>query len=200
MEVKTLAWTKAEHCPAALASHGVRGAPRIRPVNRRAARITPAYHTHAKEIDRALYAAGVPRPPAATGMGPAEQRIKSYGAILGLVWGHVGCASDDAHQLADLAGAEIARRTWRTSGAQTFLLSRAAQVSRVYRLWGLNAARARARASLAALGLVVGGQLRSGDPRLLQDVTLQRHQHPQALGYSLAAGPVIHSTPLHLRS
>eukprot|EP00635_Sarcinochrysidales_sp_CCMP3193_P015600 CAMPEP_0118915900 /NCGR_PEP_ID=MMETSP1166-20130328/16009_1 /TAXON_ID=1104430 /ORGANISM="Chrysoreinhardia sp, Strain CCMP3193" /LENGTH=133 /DNA_ID=CAMNT_0006855669 /DNA_START=251 /DNA_END=652 /DNA_ORIENTATION=- len=129
-------------------------------------------------------------------MGPAEQRLRSYDRIQPLVWGHLACGSDDVHKLADVAGGAIARWTWQAAGAQTLPLSRAAQVRRVDRLWGLTAARARARASLAALAYVAAGQIRSGDIRTLQDASLQRHQRATSLAYSLAAGPAVVSPPL----
>ena len=74
---------------------------------------------------------------------------------------------DATHKLAMLVGSGIAEWTWWDVGGQDFLASCAAQQRRVYREWGLSAARARARTTLATLALLIargrGCRRRSSD-------------------------------------
>ena len=133
--------------------------------------------------------------------GLMEQRFRSYGDLVTVVWGHVVNASDTTHKLAALVGSGIAERTWRDVGGQDFLPSQdfptscAAQQRRVYSEWGLSAARARARTTLATLALLAGGD-DGGVRRSVQAVTLQRRQREIALAYTLAeAPPPLYSSP-----
>ena len=124
-----------------------------------------------------------------------EQRLSSYGDLVTVVWGHVANASDATHKLAMLVGFGIAEQTWRDVGGQDFPTLCAAQQRRVYPEWGLTAARARARTTLATLAVLAGGDA-GGVRRSVQAVTLQRRQRESAQAYTLAeALPPLYSSP-----
>ena len=186
-EFKTLAWETNYHIPNALAISGAPGRPMRRPCDRRAEKLEGEYVEHAQKIDQALYTNGYPRP--ADGVGPGQARLRSFGDLVGCVWSSFGCASSDVHALAAVAGENIARLTWQDAGAQTYQLSRSAQIQRIYRLWALTADRARAQTMLSTLGHLVGGQLVAGAVRSPHDATLSRQQQQSvALAYETSPG------------
>jgi len=196
-ELKTLSWRTGEFFgPAALAQRAPGEAPVTRGVDRRASQLTREYRNKAKEIDESLYNDGhCVRPPHGT-PGPAESRIASFGAVRGLVFGHLAQASADAHKLLELCAYADARRTWRTSGLPDLDAASRAQVNRYYAEWGLTAARARARALLRllphALGQATGSRIHV---RSVHADVARRQDQARQQWYDVPGGAVIRSQP-----
>mmetsp|Transcript_27878 Transcript_27878/g.85544 ORF Transcript_27878/g.85544 Transcript_27878/m.85544 type:complete len:395 (+) Transcript_27878:262-1446(+) len=192
-ELKTMGLTVAHHNNPALSPSPRGGNPTVLPVDRRAKSLTAEYIAHAKDLDRAVATAlgRAPPPPnsANTPPGPAEQRLRSYGDIVGLVFAWNGAGSAGAHDLAKLCGSQIAAATWRDEGGQTLEFSIAAQVNHIYRLWGLTAARAAARCRLTSLAHVVGGQITTGAVSIRGP---QRIQAGRTSSYLSVRGPAVH--------
>jgi hypothetical protein len=79
-------------------------------VRAREARISPEYIRHARKIDSACGPQGSTQ---------CEQRLRSFSETRGLVFGAYGEASDDVHELIDVAAEAKARRLWRQAGARS---------------------------------------------------------------------------------
>ena len=79
-------------------------------VRAREARVSPAYIAHARKIDREC------GPP---GSKQCEQRLRAFSETRALVFGAYGEASDDVHDLIDIAAETKARRLWRQAGARS---------------------------------------------------------------------------------
>ena len=79
-------------------------------VRAREARVSPAYIAHARKIDREC------GPP---GSKQCEQRLRTFSETRALVFGAYGEASDDVHDLIDVAAETKARRLWRQAGARS---------------------------------------------------------------------------------
>ena len=112
-------------------------------VRDREASVAADYRRHAQRLDAEL--SGTP----VHVLGPVGRRLAEFGATRGLVFGHYSEASDDVHDLIDVATDELARRVWRQMGARSQAEARGILVARARRRMGVAAARAFARHRLA---------------------------------------------------
>jgi hypothetical protein len=135
-------------------------------VRHRESAVAPSYIAHARELD-VRYS-----PPGTT---PIEDRIRSYTAVRGLIFGAFGEASADVHDLIAASATSIAQDQWRLQGARTAAEMRAFIISRARRRVGLAAVVAMARHRLervpyigldrAALQAIMRRPRRDGDQR-----------------------------------
>ena len=100
--------------------------------------------------------------------------------------------------LAKLLGSEVARRSWRLSGAPPLALATSSQVTRVYRELGLAVARARARALLRTLPHALGPVVEPAGSSAHQAPVRARRRTDRERAYELAGRPVVSIRPLVL--
>ena len=130
--------------------------PGVAPVNVRAATLQGEYDKHAQELDD-KYGPGPRGQP-----GPFTHKLREFGPIVGAVFGNFAEGSDGAVRLLNHAARGIARKTWAELGARDEDEAFADAKRRLYRKWGIGAARARAvalrRYVANALGLTPHGE------------------------------------------
>ena len=85
-------------------------------------------------------------------IGPVEAKLRSFGAVKGLVFGAWGEGSPDTHALLGAAAEVGAQRHWRGMTAPSTDSARGALAWLLRRRWGLAAVRENARLLLARLG------------------------------------------------
>ena len=72
--------------------------------------VASSYRSHARELDGTARGA----PP-----GPVQQRLESFTAVRGLIFGAYGEASADVHDLISTAADRIAQQQWQIAGARS---------------------------------------------------------------------------------
>ena len=90
------------------------------------------------------------------GMGPVEARFQSFGKPLTLVVGPRGEMSDDFEYLIRRFAEKGAERMWRRMGARSIKEARGVIKTRLYRSFGITAARGYARMIADRFGVVLG--------------------------------------------
>ena len=105
----------------------------------------PGYLAHARALDVRHSAAGTT---------PIEDRLRSFTAVRGLVFGAYGEASDDVHFLVRHAAEAIAGRVWQTHGARSEAEMLGMLSAQLRRRMGLQAVRAMARHRLARVPFI----------------------------------------------
>jgi len=118
-------------------------------VQARARQVQPEYELHARRLDEQQH--GVPADAVRRGQvapGPIFSRLRSFGPLVGLVFGSYGEASADVVALRD-AVVQRAAEAWRGLGARSATEARAYLTAYYTREWGFTAARGTARLLLS---------------------------------------------------
>ena len=122
--------------------------------------VWPDYQRAARALDRTHHpvvdpVTGRPRPRLPPdGPGPVEQRLESFTATRGLVFGAYSEASVDVHRLLDAAATRYATDHWRPSGARTLPELRSCALHGFRQRLGVATAQAFARSRLARVPYV----------------------------------------------
>ena len=86
--------------------------------------------------------------------GPILALLRSYGPVVGLVFGAYAEASPSVHTLLEATAEHEARALWETMGARGYQEARASVMQALYADWGMAAARAAARMRLERVRFV----------------------------------------------
>jgi hypothetical protein len=118
------------------------------PVDCRADALQGEYGAHAIKLDGKWNSVH-------DGTGPFVARLKDFGPVIGVVFGNFGEGSKGAAHLLDFAAQAIANSSWMDMGARDSDDALASSRLRLYRQWGIRAARARACALQQAIAVAL---------------------------------------------
>ena len=159
---------------------------RCQAVADRAAQLPNEYAREARTIDRSRCSTAIGT------VGPVENRLHDFAPVKGLVFGHFGEASPDAHKLvAGLAAAVALRQTGRDAQADELQAIHGALAWRFKQCWAMTAVRAAARLTLDRPSFVGDGASAAVAPRERADGRLARARRQACadmLGTRLACG------------
>ena len=110
-----------------------------------------AYATKARDVDRRY--CGTAR----GGVGPVEEKLRSFDPVRGIVFGAWGEASPDVERLLSAVAEVGATRRWRSMRCQSVDAARGALAWMLRRRWAMTAMREAARLKLDRLELVGTG-------------------------------------------